>query len=507
MITLRDFNTPYPNPYDMGSYGACAGVAPAPERGDLGRDAQADIRRYADRFTYCTRTDKAWVVCLHSAGVIDRETAATLLTTLAELEASDAPTRGGGERDLIPALGGNEDLGSLINLGRTMQEPMGRLQMRDQLLDFFEYLFTLIETLTTVAEQNVDTIMPGHTHLSQANPITLALYLLSVEDSLFRGLKQLELAYSLINVNSAGCGSTSGTAWPVDRWELTRLLGFDDLLEVTYDCEASRDQALALMFALTNILTSLSKTSTDIQIWGLEEMDMIRIAPAWGGLSSMMPQKCHPGITEDVRRTACDVIGSTMAAISICEGEPHQDVDTMRTLPGRVIAATANAKHCIRLVEAVLRNIHPQKDTMLNHVRQGYSCMTEVVVHLVRELGYGGRRAHRICATLVRLARERGIPAPCLTGEMLDEAARLVEEKPPGIDTDTLRQLLDPVAFIESHSNVGGPAPVETRRMLRNRREMLAEARERQAARVRAVEEGRQLLASEIARICDATAE
>jgi len=59
MITLRDFNTPYPNPHDMGSWGACAGVAPAPERADLGRDAQADIRRYADRFTYCTRTDKA----------------------------------------------------------------------------------------------------------------------------------------------------------------------------------------------------------------------------------------------------------------------------------------------------------------------------------------------------------------------------------------------------------------------------------------------------------------
>ena len=507
MITLREFSTPYPNPYDMGSWGACAGVPPAPERVDLGREIQADVRRFANRFNYCSQTDKAWVVCLHNAGVIDSATAAKILTTFAELEASDAPKKGGGERDLVPALGGDEDLGSLINLGRTMQEPMGRLQMRDQMLDFFEHMFALIDTVTTVAEENVDTIMPGHTHQSQANPITLALYLLSVGDSLFRGLLQLELAYSLINVNSGGCGSTSGTTWPVDRWELTRLLGFDDLLEPTYDCEASRDQALALMFALTNIMTSLSKTSTDIQVWGLEEVDMIRMDPAWGGLSSMMPQKCHPGISENVRRIVCDVIGSTMAAISICEGEPHQDVDTMRTLPGRVIGATAHSKHCLRLFGYILRNVQPQKETMLNHVRQGYSCTTEVVVHMVRELGYGGRRAHRICATLVRLAREQGIPAPGLTGEMLDEAARTVEEEAPGIDTDTLQRLLDPVAFIENHSNVGGPAPVETRRMLKARRAKLAEARERQVARLNAVEEGRALLASEVARICDAVKE
>ena len=501
MIKLREFNTPYPNPYDVGSWGACAGVPPAEERGEARRQIQEDVKRYSERFTYCTRTDKAWMVCLHQAGVLDAGTAARVLSALVELEQSGPEGKqGGGERDVIPALGGDEDLGSLINLGRTMQEPMSRMQMRDQMLDFFEHLFPLIESVIETAENNVDTIMPGHTHLSQANPITYALYLLSVADNLFRGLGQLEKAYELVNLNSGGCGSCSGTVWPVDRMELTRLLGFDDVLEVTYDCEASQDHTLAVLFALTNLLTSISKTTKDFQIWGLEEMDFFRIDPAWGGLSSMMPQKCHPGgDNEGIRFFTCSAIGETMAAIATCKGEPHQDLVIMMNLPpARAAEALAQGKCAVRLFQGVLEHMVPQKEKLLDYVRQGYSCTTEVAVYMVRELGYGGRRAHRILATLVRLARERGLPAPDLTGEMLDEAARAVEEEPPQIDTETLQKYLDPVRFIETHSNLGGPAPAEARRMLKKRRGMLAEAEQRQADRAARVAEGHRRLAAEI---------
>ncbi len=137
MIKLRQFDTPYPNPYDHGKWAACAGVAPAEERGAIARDIEKDLKRFSNRFMYCTRTDKAWVVCLHNAGVIDAATASTLLTTLDALEAAGPEGKGGGgENDVIPALSGNEDIGSLINLGRTMQEPMSRLQLRDQLNSF-----------------------------------------------------------------------------------------------------------------------------------------------------------------------------------------------------------------------------------------------------------------------------------------------------------------------------------------------------------------------------------
>jgi argininosuccinate lyase len=502
MIQLREFRTPYPNPNDYGDWRACAGVKESGERGAINREVGHDMRRYGNRLRYCSRTDMAWVVCLHRAEVIDRRTAATLLRALQELLSSDEHGRGG-EVSLIPKLDGNEDLGSLINLGRTMQEPMSRLQLRDQMIDFFGHYFEFLDAIAAFVERNADSIMPGHTHFSQANPITLANYYLSIFDNMHRGLEQLELSYRLVDRNSGGCGATSGTAWPVDRHFLTRLLGFDQLLEVTYDCEASQDHTLHLLFSLGNILTTLSKATMDIEIWGLEEIDMIRVDPTLAGASSMMPQKSHNGAyPECLRNDICGVLGTMIEGAFRTKSEPHGDVMGMLSLPDRGRSALASAKAIVRNFAVMLSKLHPQKDKMLEHVRRGYSCMTEVVVHMVRELGYGGRRSHRICAHLVRMARERKLPSPELTGDMLDEAARSCGEEPPRIDTPTLHRLLDPVEFIRTHCNTGGPAPSETERMLRRRTEQIAEARQRQVERTRRIQEGNDLLQEEIAAIC-----
>lgn len=502
MIRLHDFKTPYPNPYDYGNWRACPGVEKSTELDPIFRDKGADLVAYNNRLAYCSRTDLAWVVCLHKAGVLDSETAAILITGLRQLLDSGERARGG-EVSLIPVLDNNEDLASLINLGRTMQEPMSRLQLRDQMIDFFDHYFEFMKIIADFAAANADAIMPGHTHFSQANPITLANYSLSLFDNLHRGLEQLELSYKLINKNSGGCGATSGTVWPVDRHYLTRLLGFDELLEVTYDCEASQDHTMHLMFALGNIVNTLSKVTMDIEIWGLEEIDMLRVDPSLAGVSSMMPQKCHNGErTEHLRNLVCDLLGLVTTCMFRTKAEPHGDVLAMYSFPPKGKQALAEAKVIIRAFGVLMKNLHIQKDNMLEHVRRGYSCMTEVVVHMVRELGYGGRRAHRICAHLVRMARDSKTAAPDLTGDMLDEAARLCEEEPPGLDTATLRRCLDPVEFITSHNNTGGPAPSETARMVKRRREMIAEAEVRQKDRRQRIRQGEELLEKEMAAIC-----
>src|SRR5690606_15411410 len=218
---------------------------------------------------------------------------------------------------------------------------------------------------------------------------------------------------------------------------MTRLLGMDELLEVTYDCEASQDHTLHLMCSIANIAATLSKLTMDIEIWSLEEIDMVRIDPAFAGVSSMMPQKCHNGeITENLRNVICDLLGGAVTGLLRTKAEPHADVLAMYSFPEKGMESLIKGKEVVRRSGVTLRNLHAQPDNMLRLVRNGYSCMTEVVVHLVRELGYGGRRAHRICATLTRLARQRGIIAPDLTGALLDEAARECGEQPPGLSTE-----------------------------------------------------------------------
>jgi len=502
MIELREFNTPYPNPHDYGLWRAATGVAYSAEHYPINQQRQKDRQTYGNRLVYCSQTDMAWIVCLYKAGVLDQATAATVLRALESLLESGESGQGG-EASLIPAMDGDEDLASLINLGRTMQEPMSRLQLRDALVDFFEHFFDFMETVLAFAESNADSIMPGHTHFSQANPITLANYALSIFDNMQRGVEQLELSYKLINRNSGGCGATSGTVWPVDRRLMTRLLGMDGLLEVTYDCEASQDHTLQLIFSIANICATLSKLTMDVEIWGLEEIGMISVDRSLAGCSSMMPQKCHNGgVTEVLRDDICDMLSNAVNGMLRTKAEPHGDVMAMYFFPRKGLDALIDGKSIVRRCGMLLRNLHVNRDRMLEHVRQGYSCMTEVVVYMVRERGYGGRRAHRICATLTRLARDRRIPAPQLTGEMLDEAARECGEEAPELSTAELQSCLDPVKFIETHNNVGGPAPSETVRMVAERRSSMAGARQRQEERVQRIEAGKQLLQKEIAAIC-----
>ena len=501
-IRLREFSTPYPNPHDYGQWRACPGVEKSEEAGEIWRQAMEDRQKYGNRLTYCSQTDLAWIVCLHEAGVLDRPTAAAILRGVRKVLESGEFGQGG-ETSLIPAMDGDEDLASLINLGRTMQEPMSRLQLRDMMVDFLGHFHAFMDNVLTFAEAHAETIMPGHTHFSQANPITLANYALSIFDSMHRGLEQLELSYRLVNKNSGGCGATSGTVWPVDRQRMTELLGMDELLEVTYDGEASQDHTMHLIFSIANIVTTLSKLTMDVEIWGLEEVDMVRVDRRLAGVSSMMPQKCHNGdLTENVRNAMCDLIGLVSTGLLCLKGEPHGDVLATYFFPAKGMTALIDGKSVVRRCDMLLRNLHVRPETMLRHVRQGYSCMTELVVHMVRELGYGGRRAHRICANLVRLARDRQIPAPELTGAMLDEAARQCDEEPPGLSTETVQECLDPVAFIKNHSNTGGPAPSQTEAMVARRRTLLAEARARQEERVQRIAAGAQLLQERVDAIC-----
>lgn len=435
------------------------------------------------------KVDLSWVICIYREKIINENEAKELLKAILDLkngkvQVEETRSHGFAEKYLTTALNGNEDLASMVNLGRTLQEPMSRLDLRDMMIDIFDNIINLLKTVLEVAENNIDVIMPGHTHLSQAQPITFCHYLLSIYDGLRRGLSQFELAYKDTNRNSGGCGACSGITWPIDRLYMTRLLGFDDLVEPTYDSEASQDHSMSILFSLSNIALLLSKSTMDMNIWGMEEIDMLRTNPDWCGCSSMMPNKCIQGSQfERARIQAVYAIGQMMQGVSFIKGEPHADMLSMLELPKIALKAMAHAQLCIGYCEGLLKNVNPQKDKMLEYVREGYSCSTEIVVHMIKHLGYGPRRAHRIVATFVRMARENKLRAYECSGDLLDKAAIFAEEKEPEINTETLRKLLDPEEFIQSHNNIGGVAHDEGIRMLAKRSKELREVEIRHGQR------------------------
>lgn len=441
------------------------------------------------RQPWWTLTDMVWVVCLHEAGVIDRDKAARLLDALGQLRETNSGTSG--EERLAPLLGGDMDLASVVNYGRTLQEPMSRLKMRTKMLDLFDDTLGLAESLFALAEANTETVMVGYTHLNQGQPITLGHYTLALIDGLLRGLELLELAYRHTNRNSGGCGSCSGTTWPVDRERMAQLLGLDGVVEPTYDSEAAQDHSMTALYALTNIAILLSQTAMNFNIWAMDEIDMLRVDPAWAGVSSFMPQKCDTGSNfERTRVKAADVMGEMVRCMIQLKGEPFADMQAMFLLPARVLEGMSHYRECVAWFRHMIDHLLPRKERMRTIARAGYSCATELASCLIADHGYGGRLAHGIVATMIRQARAQGLKAYQCTGEMLDQAAAFLNVREPGLDTATVRRLLDPEEFLKTHTHLGGACPAETRRLLARRRQVLADFDARQNQRRAKAEAG-----------------
>jgi len=444
---------------------------------------------------YTALTDRAWVVMLVKTGLVPREKAAQVLAALEGVKA-------GGEDALKKRLKGDEDLASIINYGRTLQEPMSRMLLRDQQLNVFEQLIKAMRATLDVAEIHAETIMPGSTHMAHGQPTTYGAYLLAVYDGLARGMEQLELAYKHTNENTAGCGATSGTGWPVNRQMITELLGFDALMEPTYQCEGAQDYGLTTMFALANIMTVLSRTAMDHGIWGMDDCGFLTLPGRLLGISSLMPQKAHPGSTfERIRINADKVIGYMTMGLVACKGEPLTDVLPIYEAWKQASNALEETERSLDRWSDIITSVRPNKEKMLQHTRDGFSGAPDLAIKLIREKGYGGRRAHRICATLVYLARKEGLKPSQVTGALLDEAAQVANEKAPGLSTAEIQEMFDPVKFLERHNNVGDPNPKETRRLISVRRAALAEAEKHQTQRRAKLQKASERFSSEIAAI------
>ena len=466
------------------------GCAPSPKMPGPGAERDSNIlREEMSKKPWNSQVDLCWIVLLYKGGAIDRERASKLVQAIRE--SWDVRKGVSGEERILEACGGDMDLASTVNYGRTLQEPNSRLKLRDFMIEIADDYLALLETVHKLALENLETIMIGQTHMSHGQPMTYAHFMLSVFDGIYRGLEQFEQAYSYTNKNSGGCGSCSGTTWPIDRVLMAELLGMDGVVEPTFDCEAAQDHTLSVLFALSNTAVLLSRVAMNQYIWTTDEFDMVRTKPSMCGVSSFMPQKCDPGTPyEKVRMYASEVIGEMNKAVIMIKGEPHMDVLPAALLPNWGIEGLLAGCRCLRHFKNMLDSVILNKERMLEIVQEGYSCSTELTKYLIEKEGYGGRLAHSIVATMVRQAREKGLKSTECTGEMLDAAAEYLSQRQPGLNTETIQECFDPACFIHSHNNLGGTAPEENARLLEKRRKTLDEAIERQRQRKQRVEDG-----------------
>ena len=194
------------------------------------------------QFSTLIDTHRAWLLMLVEKDIVPKNDAARVLSALKELKAAgpDTLTYRPGYHDVYTHMEQwlKEQVGSEpvahLSLARTRPEPLMRMHFRERILDCLEELYNFRAVLLDAAEKYRDAVMPGYTHQQHGQPTTFGAYLLAIHDPLERSSKWLEMAYKTTNESTMGCGALAGTGFPIDRYRVAELLGFDDIMESTF---------------------------------------------------------------------------------------------------------------------------------------------------------------------------------------------------------------------------------------------------------------------------------
>ena len=304
------------------------------------------------------------------------------------------------EQVLTERLG---DTGKRLHTARSRNDQVAldiRMYLRDEILEIISMTRELAETLCTIAEDNLDAVMPGYTHLQRAQPITFAHHLMAYANMLVRDLGRLADTYKRMNVMPLGSGALASTTYPIDRRQVSAMLGFDDITQNSLDGVSDRDFCIELGSALSILMMHLSRFSEEIVMWCSWEFKFIELDDAYSTGSSIMPQKKNPDITELIRGKTGRVYGDLNTLLVMMKGLPLAYNKDMQEDKEAIFDAVDTVKLCIRTFIPMLSTMRVSKENMRAAAAKGFINATDCADYLVKK-GLPFRDAYKITGTLV----------------------------------------------------------------------------------------------------------
>lgn len=432
-------------------------------------------RDFAPGFSYLTDINQAHLVMLGRAGLLDGDTAAKIAAAMIDMEEAGPsaveldPAREDAyfnyEAHLMKLAGA--EVGGRLHMARSRNDILAtqdRLRARDLIFSLIDAMCSLQSTLLAQAQAYADTVMPGYTHLQPAQPITYGFYLAAVAEAVARDIQRIQQVQSRIDACPLGAGALAGTAFPIQREESARLLGFDRIVPNALDAVASRDFALELLSAMAIGAVTWSRVAQDYFVWCTHEFGLIDFPDSVAGTSSIMPQKKNPVVLEHLKGKAGHMVGLLMASMTTIKGVNFTHTgDGNREGVRNLWEAGDECLRILKLIELVVRTARPMEETMLSRVSADFSSATDLADALVREVGISFREAHHVVGAVVRNAMDAGIPAHAITSAMIDEAAITHAGRALHLGDETVRRCVDPTAGVQSRVVPGGPASIRVR--------------------------------------------
>ena len=368
------------------------------------------------------------------------------------------------EATLIGRLG---DTGKKLHTGRSRNDQVAldmRLYTRQEVLETDELLKELLQVLFTVMENNLDTYMPGFTHLQKAQPVTLAHHLGAYFEMFKRDRQRIEDIYRRMNYCPLGSGALAGTTYDLDRYHTSELMGFAGPTLNSMDGVSDRDYLIEFLSALSTIMMHLSRFSEEVIIWN-NEYQFVEIDDAYSTGSSIMPQKKNPDIAELVRGKTGRVYGALISLLTTMKGIPLAYNKDMQEDKELTFDAMDTAKGCLALFTGMLSTMKFRKEQMEASARNGFTNATDAADYLVGH-GVPFRDAHGIVGQLVLYCIEKNRAIDEMTLEELKAVSPVFEED--------IFEVVSMKTCVEKRLTLGAPGQEAMKKVLELEREYLS---------------------------------
>lgn len=408
------------------------------ELDDQVNDFNSSIRFDATFYQEDIQGSMAHATMLGETGIIPKEDAKMIVT---ELEKIKEEIENGKlqidetaedihmfiEGELTKRIG---DIGKKLHTARSRNDQVTldlKLYLRNQIEEIEKIVKKLIGALCEKAEENLETVMPGYTHMQRAQPITFAHHLMAYTEMLLRDLGRLQDTNKRLNILPLGSCALAGTTYPIDRHFVKSQLDFAEITQNSIDGVSDRDYVIELSSSLSILMMHLSRMSEEIILWASFEFKYIELDDAFSTGSSIMPQKKNPDITELIRGKTGRVYGDLITLLTMMKGLPMAYNKDMQEDKEAIFDAVETVKMCVKTLTPMLITMKVLPQNMRKAASRGFINATDCADYLTKK-GMPFRDAYTVIGRLVAYCTQKDKTLEDLTIEEYKVASELFDK-------------------------------------------------------------------------------
>ena len=362
------------------------------------------------------------------------------------------------EKRLFQIIG--EDAG-YVHTGRSRNDQVVtdfKIWIKLATTEIVKSLNKIIKSTIKLSEKNIYTIMPGFTHLKNAQAISFAHYLMAYVEMFNRDKRRFINNFDNLNENPLGVAALSGTSFNIDRNYTTKKLGFKKPTNNSIDTVSDRDYVLDFLFCVSVCSMHMSRIAEDLIIWNSDGFKLINLSDKIVTGSSIMPQKKNPDLLEYLRGKTGNSYGNLFSMLTILKGLPLSYFKDLQDDKDLVFRSNKTLIDCLKIFDEILKNLTPNKKRMLELANSGYITATDLADYLVKNHSMSFRKAYEKTAYIVNYAEKKRKNLNQLTIQEL----RKVE---PSLTIDVL-QVFDLKNSVNSKKSFGGTSFANIKKMI-----------------------------------------